>query len=73
MINKLQLELKIELYLNDIKSHTDSAYYYLSEIYDEIDKDEILYYLSAIPERIDEIRELISKLEQEYENDLKCS
>lgn len=70
MINKLQLELKIELLLGDIKSYTDSAYYYLAGFNDKLDKDEIIMYISAIPEIIEEIRNIISKLEQEYENDL---
>lgn len=70
MINKLQLELKIALYLGDIKSYTDATYLYLYGINEELDKDEILMYLSTIPEVIDELENLISKLEQEYENDL---
>ena len=52
----MKLEQKIELYLSDIKSYTDSAYCYLSGINENLDKDEILMYISAIPEAIENIK-----------------
>jgi len=62
MINKLQLELRIELLLSDIKSYTDSAWYCLTDTIPDLDKEEIIMYVETIPEIIDEIRELLNEL-----------
>lgn len=69
MTNKFVLETKINLYLNDIDEYCESACRYLLNPHTELDKDEIAMYLSAVPEIITEVKELIEKLEQEYENE----
>lgn len=65
----LLLEIKIDRYLNEIEVYTDSAYDYMYNPDNELDKDEILMDLSTIPELIKETKSLITKLEQEYENE----
>lgn len=65
----LLLEMKIDYHLNDIGGYVESAYNYMANPYNELDKDEILMYLSTIPEIIKEVKSLITELEQEYENE----
>ena len=65
----LLLEIKIDRYLNEIEVYTDSAYDYMYNPDNELDKDEILMDLSTIPELIKETKSLITELEQEYENE----
>lgn len=65
----LLLEIKIDRYLNEIEVYTDSAYDYMDNPDNELDKDEILMDLSTIPELIKETKSLITELEQEYENE----
>lgn len=65
----LLLEIKIDRYLNEIEVYTDSAYDYMYNPDNELDKDEILMDLSTIPELIKETKSLITELEQEYKNE----
>ncbi len=69
MMNKLVLEMEINHNLNDIDGYCESAGEYLLNPYTELDKDEIVMYLSSVTEIIKEVKELIEKLEQEYENE----
>lgn len=69
MINKLVLEMKIDHNLNDIDGYCENACEYLLNPYTELDKEEIVMYLSSVTEIIKEVKELIKKLEQEYENE----
>lgn len=69
MNKKLILEMKINEYLNDILGYAESTYDYLVDWNCELDDGEIIMYLSTIPEMIKYVRELIYKLEMEYENE----
>ncbi len=70
-MKKFMLETEINNYLNDIKEYSNSALLYLTNPSDELDKEEIIMYLSCVEECTDCIDELIEKIEEEYENDIK--
>lgn len=72
-IMKLNIEIEINSYLNDIKGYTESAYKYFTNFNEDLDKDEIMGYLSTIPEICDLIDKLIYNLEEIYESELNIS
>ncbi len=65
----LELEMKLDNYLNDISEYAESAYDYLMDSNSELDKDEVVMYLSLIPEYVEDIKELTQKIEEEYEQE----
>jgi len=69
MMDKLQLELKIELLLGDIKSYTDNTLNYLTASGQDFDKEDIIIYLESIPEIVTKIKELLNELGKRYDND----
>jgi len=68
-MDKLQLELKIELLLGDIKSYTDNTLNYLTASGQDFDKEDIIIYLESIPEIVTKIKELLNELGKRYDND----
>lgn len=70
-MKKFMLEMEINNYLNDIKEYSNSALLYLTNPSDKLDKEEIIMYLSCVEEYTDYVDELIGKIEEEYENDIK--
>ena len=63
--------IKLDFYLNDILSYTDSALHYLkSNNKKELDVDEIIMYLSTVPEIIEEIEMIIDELEEKLNGQL---
>ncbi len=65
----LELEIKLGNYLNDISGYAESACDYLMDSNSELDKDEVVMYLSSIPEYVEDIKEMIQKIEEEYEQE----
>lgn len=65
----LDLEIKLDNYLSDILEYTESAYNYLIDPDSELDKDEIVMYLSSVPGCIDEVKEIVQKIEEEHEQE----
>ena len=70
-MKKFMLEIEINNYLNDIKEYSNSALLYLTNPSDKLDKEEIIMYLSCVEEYVNTVSELIVKIENEYENDIK--
>ncbi len=66
-----KLEMTIDNYLSDILNYSESTYDYLTGNINELDGDEIIMYLSTIPECIETTKELINKLEETYEKEIK--
>lgn len=65
------LEITINNYLNDILNYTEAAYKYLTEKPEYMDKDELIMYLATVPENIETVKELIEKLEDTYEEEIR--
>lgn len=65
----LELEIKLDNYLNDISGYAESACDYLMDSNSELDKNEVVMYLSSIPEYVEDIKELTQKIEEEYEQE----
>ncbi len=70
-MKKFMLEIEINNYLNDIKEYSNGALLYLTNPSDKLDKEEIIMYLSCVEEYVNTVSELIVKIENEYENDIK--
>ena len=70
-MKKFMLEIEINNYLNDIKEYSNSALHYLINPSDRLDKEEVIMYLSCIEECTNNVDELVEKIEEEYENDIK--
>lgn len=70
-MKKFMLETQINNYLNDIKEYSNSALLYLTNPSDKLDKKEIIMYLSCVEECTDYVNDLIRKIKEEYENDIK--
>ena len=70
-MKKFMLEIEINNYLNDIKEYSNDALLYLTNPSDKLDKEEIIMYLSCVEECVNNVSELIAKIESEYENDIK--
>ena len=70
-MKKFMLETEINNYLNDIKEYSNGALLYLTNSSDKLDKEEIIMYLSCVEECINNVSELIMKIENEYENDIE--
>lgn len=70
-MKKFMLETEINNYLNDIKEYSNGALLYLTNSSDKLDKEEIIMYLSCVEECINNVSELIKKIENEYENDIE--
>lgn len=65
------LEIMIDNYLGDIEGYTESAYRYILEQPNDMDKNELLMYLSSVPESIKTIKELIDVLAETYEKEIR--
>ncbi len=70
-MKKFMLETEINNYLNDIKEYSNGALLYLTNPSDKLDKEEIIMYLSCVEECVNNVSELIMKIENEYENDIE--
>lgn len=70
-MKKFMLETEINNYLNDIKEYSNGALLYLTNSSDKLDKEEIIMYLSCVEECVNNVSELIMKIENEYENDIE--
>lgn len=73
IMKKLNIEIEINNYLNDIKGYTESAYNYFTNFNEDLDKDEIMDFLSTVPEICNLIDKLIYSLEEIYESELNIS
>jgi len=57
-------KIQIDLNLDDIEEYVNSALFYFSnETNPNFDKDELIMYLSSIPEKVSEIKELLTEIE----------
>ncbi len=66
-----KLETMLNNYLTDIEGYVESAYKYIVDKPDNMDKGELLMYLSSVPEDIKTIKELICELEETYEKEIR--
>lgn len=69
MMKKLVLEIKIESYLDDINKICEQTCEYLYSPCDKFERNEITNMLSDVSGLIQMIKDMIDKLEKEYENE----
>ena len=67
--SKEDIKLEITNYLQDILNYADGAYRCISKPETIYDKEEIVYTIKSIPECVENIKELINELEQEYKDE----